>query len=101
VNIPYQFLDTLAPEATRTADHSVADERVGRLFAAASRSRGRLARRARALAGRSYPAQRPAPPFRKADPQMLRGQAAPPRSCPGTGFEIVAKPGPNGHRNPR
>jgi hypothetical protein len=101
MNVPYQILDTLVPEAARTAERNAADEQMGRLFAAASRSRVRMARRARALAGRPHPARRRATFFRKAGPRSHRTEAAPPLTSLRAEFEIVAKPSRNGHRSPR
>lgn len=43
--LPYSFLYSLTPDARGTAQISVADGQVGRLFAAASRSGRRVARR--------------------------------------------------------
>jgi hypothetical protein len=48
--LPYPFLSSLAPDARGTARISVTDGQVGRLFAAASRSGRRVARRAPARA---------------------------------------------------
>lgn len=101
MNIPYQFLDTLTPEAPRAAERNAADEQVGRLFAAASRSRGRMARRARALAGRADSVRQRATFFRKDDSRNPGVHAAPPRTSLTAEFEIVAKPSRNGHHSPR
>jgi hypothetical protein len=46
VYLPYPFLYSLAPDAKGSTQVSVAEEQIGRLFAAASRSGRRVARRA-------------------------------------------------------
>lgn len=63
--VSYQVLRILAGDGVTTAEQRAADEELGRIVAALSRSRRRFAERTRALAGALAPAGIGSTSFRK------------------------------------
>jgi hypothetical protein len=84
--VSHQALRILAPDGMTAAEQREADEQLGRIAAALSRSRSQFAERVRALAGALAPAGHQSAIFRKV------GQAGSPREASGPAHTFSQDP---------